>query len=65
MDDINLNNLIDELIVKKNPDFYDFLDENEEAAKEKFKDKYPEIKRILTEHCEALGIYRKVEQDVN
>ncbi len=64
-DDIDLNSLIDQLIVKKNPDFYDFLDENEETAKIKFKELYPDIKKILIEHCEALGIYRKVEQDVN
>ena len=63
-DDIDLNNLIDQLIVKKNPDFYDFLDGNEENAKIKFKELYPEIKDILVKHCEALGIYRKVE-DVN
>ncbi len=62
-DDINLNNLIDELIVKKNPDFYDFLDENRESAKERFKELYPEIENILVNHCEALGIYRKVDND--
>ena len=62
-DDINLNNLIDELIVKKNPDFYDFLDENREVGKERFKDLYPEIENILVNHCEALGIYRRVDNE--
>ena len=61
--DIDLNSLIDQLIVKKNPDFYDYLDENRENAKVKFKDSYQDIENILINHCEAFGIYRKVNDE--
>ena len=58
--DIDLTELLNNLSVKKYENLYDIIDDLEDSGRERLKDLYPEVINIITQYCEAEGMYRKV-----
>lgn len=61
--DVNMDEIISNLDYSQHSDIYDIIDTHEESGKESLKEFYPEVISLITQYCESVGIYRKIDDN--
>lgn len=63
--DVNLEQLLENFSASRGMNIYDIIDSHKEEGQKKLGDKYDEVIDLITQHCESVGIYRKLDENDN